>query len=177
MAAVARTKHVLGTSDGLTTMEQRFYFVGDGVGAAAIADVLLTAPLTGSGSIFGDRPGDEGHRTASSRTLQGFSPAPGFRFDVRLVREGEGVFVVRFTQPARNNPYLQGGLVWMLADEEDGAVLDEQVNTKRALAVAGEPLTGSRPSLRRWLFFRAGHKQVMTRATSNIAVLLDRRAP
>ncbi len=176
MTSVERTTHVLGSRQGLTTLEQRFRFAGDGANAAAIAGVLLTAPLTGGDSVFGDRPGEEGPRTDVSRTLRGFSPAPGFRFDVDLAQPDEGVFLVRFSQPDRNVPYLQGDLVWTVSDEGDSAVLDEQINTERAFRVAGEPLSGPRPSLRRWLFFRAGHKHVMSRATNNIAGLLIRPA-
>ena len=69
-------------------------------------------------------------------------------------------------------PYLQGSFVWAVSDAGDGAVFDEQINTERALQVAAEPLTGPRPSLRRWLFFRAGHKQVMAKATANLATLV-----
>ena len=177
MTTVVRTNHVLGSRQGLTTLEERFRFEGDGANAAAIAGVLLTAPLTGGDSVFGDRPGEEDSRTDSSRTLRAFSPAPGFRFDVDLAQQDEGVFLVQFSQPDRNVPYLQGDLVWTVADEGNGAVLDEQINTERAFQVASEPLSGPRPSLRRWLFFRAGHKQVMSRATNNIAALLNRQAP
>jgi len=108
-----------------------------------------------------------------SRTLRGFSPAPGFRFDVELTKHENGVFRVQFSQPDRKVPYLGGGFVWMVTDDGDGAVFDEHINTERAAEVAGEPLSGPRPSLRRWLFFRAGHRQVMARATANIAALLD----
>lgn len=173
MTSVTRTEHVLGSREGLTTLQQTFRFSGEGVNAAAIADLLLTAPLTGNPSVFGDRPGEEGPRTGSSRTLRNFSPAPGFRFDVELADLGDGVFLVRFSQPDRDTPYLQGGLVWVVQDGDDGAVLTEHVNTERALEVANEPLSGSQPSLRRWLFFRAGHKRVMSEATNNIAALLE----
>lgn len=176
MATVERTHHALGTRDGLTTLEQRFRFTGDGASAAAIARVLLSAPLTGADSIFGDRPGKEELRTDTSRSLRGFSPAPGFRFDVDLAQVADGVFRVRFSQPDRAAPYLQGDVVWRVTDEGDGAVLVEDINTERALQVGDEPLSGARPSLRRWLFFRAGHRQVMDRATGNIAALLGRQA-
>jgi hypothetical protein len=62
----------------------------------------------------------------------------------------------------------------MVEDGADGAVLSEHINTERAFQVAKEPLRGSRPSLRRRLFFRVGHKRVMSEATNNIAALLDR---
>lgn len=177
MATVERTQHVLGKRNGFTTLEQRFRFVGDGVSAATIGRVLLTAPLVGDDSVFGARPGEEGPHTDSSRTLRGFSPAPGFRFDVDLGLKDEGLFRVRFSQPDRKVRYLQGDLMWTVADESDGAVLNEQINSEQAFLVADEPLNGPRPSLRRWLFFRVGHKQVMDRATNNIAGLLDQQAP
>lgn len=177
MTTVERTRHVLGSRQGLTTLEQRFRFEGAGATAAAIAGVLLTAALTGGESVFGDRPGEEGPRTDTSRTLRGFSPAPGFRFDVDLAQQDGAVFLVRFSQPDRKVPYLHGDLLWTVADEAGGAVLDEQINTEQAFQVASEPLSGPRPSLRRWLFFRAGHTRVMSRATNNIALLLNGRAP
>jgi len=173
MTTVVRTHHALGRRRGLTTLEQRFRFM-DGGGAAAIAGILLSAPLVGRDSIFGDRPGDEGARSDTSRTLRKFSPAPRFQFDVDLAQQEEGLFLVRFSQPGRDVPYLQGDFVWWVADENGGAVLDEHINTERALLLVGEPLSGPRPSLRRWLFFRAGHIQVMKNAMSNIALLLDR---
>lgn len=176
MARVERTRYVRGSAGDLTTLEQRFRFTGDGASSAAIARVLLTAPLTGVNSIFGDRPGEESERTDVKRTLRAFSPAPGFRFDVDLVRVNQGAFRVRFSQPDRDVPYLHGTLVWTVEDEDDGAILLEEINTERALMVADEPVRGSRRSLRRWLFFRAGHKQVMSRATSNIAALLGQAA-
>ncbi len=177
MTTVVRTHHVIGSRQGLTTLEQRFRFEGDGANPAAIVGILLTAPLTGDDSVFGNRPGNEGPRGDSSRTLRGFSPAPGFRFDVDLAQQDDGVFLVRFSQPDRKAPYLQGDLVWRVVDEGDGTVLDEEINTERAFEVASEPLSGPRPSLRRWLFFRVGHKQVMSRATNNIAVLLNGQGP
>ena len=64
-----------------------------------------------------------------------------------------------------------GDLVWTITDGSDGVVFDEQINTDQALEW-GEPLGGPRPSLRRWLFFRAGHKQVMTKAVANLAGLV-----
>jgi len=171
---VRRTAHELGRSEGHTTLEQRFRFEGEGANAEAIGQLLLQAPLIGDASVFGGRPGEEGTRTEQSRSLRGFSPAPGFRFDVDLTRRGEGEFFVRFSQPERRAPYLQGDLLWLIADEDDGTVFDEQINTDRALKIVSEPLGGLQPSLRRWLFFRLGHKQVMDGATRNIATLLSR---
>ncbi len=172
MVTVERTKHTRGRRDGLATLEQRFRFEGPGVGATAIGDVLLEAPLTGGDSIFGERPGEEGPRTATSRNLQAFSPVPGFRFDVHLERRDAGLFTVRFAQPDRKVPYLQGAFTWAIEDGNGGAVFDEQINTVRALEVGGEPVSGPKPSLRRWLFFRMGHERVMAAATTNIAALL-----
>lgn len=171
MATVARTRHVLATSRGLTTLEQEFLFTGAGADAANIAAVLRTAPLVGNASIFGNRPGVEGPGTGSVRELRGFSPAPGFRFDVEMTERDEGVVVVRFSQPDRRVPYLHGAFVWTISDAGGGAVLAEAINTERALQIGEAPLTGPKPSLRRWLFFRVGHGQVMRRATHNIAAL------
>ncbi len=157
-----------GSHRGRRTLEQRFLF--DGASAAVLAGLLSTAPLTGDGSIFGTRPGEE-EATEGGRRLRGFSPVPGFRFDVDLKPLEDGVFVVRFSQPGRRAPYLQGELTWTLRDVPDGAVLDEQINTEHALAVVAEPLGGPRPSLRRLLFFRMGHQRVMDGATGNLAAL------
>lgn len=173
MTTAVRVNHVLGSRQGLATLQQRFRFDGEGAHAATIVRILLSARLTGDDSVFGARPGEEGPRTESSRTLRRFSPAPGFRFDVHLSLQDVGVFLVRFSQPEREVPYLEGDLVWTVVDEGAGAVLDEQINTEQAFHTAREPLRGPRPSLRRWLFFRAGHKRVMSLATNNIAVLLD----
>lgn len=172
MATVVRIGHVLGRHDGSMTLQQRFRF--HGVDAAAVSNVLLTAPLVGQDSIFGTRPGAEGPRTDRGRILRGFSPAPGFRFDVDLRLEDENLFVVRFAQPDRRVPYLQGSFAWLITDEHDGAVFDEQINTPGALEIVAESLTGPMRSVRRWLFFRVGHKQVMAKATSNVASLLGR---
>ncbi|MDH3425621.1 MAG: hypothetical protein OEM22_03015 [Acidimicrobiia bacterium] len=171
---VGRAAYVHSYRRGRGALEQRFQFGGDHATADAIADVLLTAPLIGEDSVFGRRPGTEGSRSDRSRSLRGFSPAPGFRFDVDLTQR-DGRFVVRFSQPDRNVPYLQGELLWIIADQAEGAVLDEQINTERALQAVSEPLGGPRRSLRRWLFFLIGHKQVMVGATRNIAALLDHR--
>lgn len=167
--AVRRVSAVHGAYQGRSTLVQQFRF--EGSSAATIADLLRTAPLVGAGSVFGERPGDDEQREGEGRRLRGFSPAPGFRFDVDLTR-WDGGFMVRFSQPARRVPYLQGGLLWALRDVEGGVVLDEQINTEAALVAGAQPLGGPRPSLRRWLFFRAGHPQVMKRATRNLAALV-----
>ena len=172
---VRRIAYVHGSWQGRDTLEQRFRFDGSGVNAQAVADVLLNAPLIGEDSVFGSRPGEERAGSDQSRSVAGFSPAPGFRFDVEIT-ERAWSFLVRFTQPDRKVPYLQGDLLWSISDgEATGAVLDEQINTERALQVVSDPLNGDRRSLRRWLFFRIGHKQVMQGATRNIAALLARR--
>lgn len=161
---------------GRGVLEQRFRFEGGSVDAESIARVLLNAPMIGTGSVFGNRPGREGERTTESRRLHGFSPAPGFRFDVELTRS-EGSFIVRFAQPDRRVAYLRGCALWILSDQVGGAELDEQVNTERALAAVGEPLGGNRPSFRRRLFFTVGHKRVMVAAMRNVATLLEPRTP
>ncbi len=177
MATVERTHHARGRREGLTTLEQRFLFGGEGADAQTLSAVLLTAPLTGAGSIFGDRPGETNARTEQSWTVQRFSPAPGFSFDVDLTQRSDGEFVVRFSQPERRVPYLEGEFLWTVTDEPGGAVLDEQINTESAHVVVSEPLHGARPSIRRWLFFRAGHQQVMSRMTNNVAALLSPGIP
>ena len=173
--SLRRTVHSRRKRDGLDTLEQRFQFTGPAVTAAVLKELLRTAPLVGKGSVFGDRPGVEVEAGEGSRSLRGFSPAPGFRFDVDLT-ERAGGFTVNFSQPDRDVPYLQGSFLWLISDDGTDAVLDEQINTAQALEVVDEPLGGSRPSLRRWLFFRAGHKQVMNGAVTNLAALVDRAA-
>lgn len=169
---VRRVASEHGRHHGRRTLEQRFLF--EGASAAALVELLLTAPLTGDGSIFGSRPGEEEAREGGRR-LRGFSPAPGFRFDVDLTPRDDGLFIVRFTQPGRETPYLQGEFTWSFRDVPGGAVLDEQVNTQEALAVVAEPLGGPRPSLRRWIFFRVGHRRVMDGATQGLAALASAR--
>lgn len=181
---VRRTRHDRGRRGDETSLAQTFEFP-DGITASAISDVLRSAPLVGADSVFGERPGDEHGRdgphdsptrsssTPSSRRLSGFSPAPGFTFDVDLAEREPDVFVVSFSQPDRATPYLAGDAVWIVADGPASAraCLDEEINTERAGSFGADPLTGSRPSLRRWLFFRIGHAQVMRDATTRIASL------
>jgi hypothetical protein len=150
------------------TLEQRFRL---GTSAERIATILLAEPLVGAGSVFGKRPGSEGAAAEGERHLRGFSPASMFRFDMRLRRVAPGIFVVQFSQPDRVTPYLSGELVWFLEDDTEGAVFDEQINTPRALEHAREPLGGAPRSLRRWIFFHVGHKQVMDVMMSNIATI------
>jgi hypothetical protein len=173
--SVRRSAHAFSKRQGSPALEQRFEFEGDPVDADAIVNVLLTAPLIGEGSVFGRRPGSEEPVAGSSRRLGGFSPAPGFLFDVDLAPTGHRAFRVRFSQPDRSVPYLDGDLLWTISDAAEGAVLDEQINTERAAETVGQPLGGPKPSLRRWLFFRIGHKQVMLGATKNIAAILNQQ--
>ena len=178
--SVQRTRHEVGRRGGDTTLVQTFRF-GGGVTSAAIAGVLRGAPLVGPDSIFGERPGSEEHVDAtsgstsgSSRRLSGFSPVPGFRFDVELSEPEPGVFMASFSQDDRRTPYLAGDAVWFVNDGPDGrgdAVFEEEINTERAAGVGARPLTGPKPSLRRWLFFRLGHAKVMSGATSQMARL------
>lgn len=170
---------------GRGSLEQQFRFTGDRANADAILDVLLTAPLVGEHSIFGNRPGEEEGTVDRSRRVRGFSPAPGFRFDVELAERDSttvrgassrgSAVVVRFTQPDRDVPYLEGELLWIVRDQLDGPVLDEQINTPTVLQDLGAPLGGPKRSLRRWLFFKVGHQRVMRRAVRNIAQILERR--
>lgn len=172
---VERTSVRHGSDGSRPTLEQRFELRGPHVDRAMVSDVLMTAPMLGARSIFGERPGTEGAGSDGSRHLRGFSPVRGFVFDVDLRRIDEG-FVVRLSQPGRRKPYLHGDMLWIVDDTPGGAVLDEQINTGRALQVVDEPLGGAPRSLRRRLFFRVGHKQVMLGATRNIGALIDARS-
>lgn len=136
--------------------------------------MLRSAPLVGPASVFGERPGDEQQAADGARRLVGFSPVPGFRFDVELREPEPGTFLAAFSQPTRARPYLDGDAVWQLSDDA-GAVFHEEINTDRARAAGGRPLTGARPSLRRWLFFRFGHARVMSGAIGRIAALAASR--
>jgi hypothetical protein len=169
--AVQRTSIEHGSWHGRPTLAQRFEFRGAGVSADKVAHLLVSAPMAGEGSVFGARRGREA-TSDGSRVLRDFSPAPGFHFDVELERVDHTI-IVEFSQPGRSRPYLHGHLAWILEDLPDGAVLDEQINTERALELVDEPLSGTQPSLRRWLFFRAGHARVMRHVTANLAQLLD----
>lgn len=158
-----------GKRAGLFTLEQRFWI--EGARADRVATILWNEPLIGARSILGDRPGARSREEGGRRIVEGFSPVPGFRFDVILERRERLVYVVRFGQPEREVPYLKGECAWLLSDGEHGALFDEQINTDRAMEHIREPLTGPRPSLRRWLFFRVGHLLVMDQALRNIAAL------
>ena len=155
--------------NGRGTLSQQFRF--EGVSAASLMSGLFRAPLLGAASIFGTRPGREGERTETSWRLHDFSPVAGFIFDVELNQKGEQS-VVRFSQPGRSVPYLQGEALWTITDSGPWAQLDEQINTPAALEVVSEPLGGPRRSLRRRLFFMIGHRQVMSGAMENLATWL-----
>ena len=58
-----------------------------------------------------------------------------------------------------------------LEGDRAGAEFDEEINTEHAQSLGAALLTGPKPSLRRWLFFRIGHAQVMRDATERIAGL------
>ena len=158
----------LGERKGLTTLEQRFVF--EGATTEKLVQVLWAHPLVGAGSIFGEQA-REGQDTPKGRIARGFRPAAGFEFDVRLKREGEGLFIVNFSQPSRATPFLDGDALWMIYESPtgEGAVLVEHINDKTALEKRAAPLTGSKPSLRRWLFFKFGHASAMDTITARIA--------
>ena len=170
MPDVRRVAVEHGRHLGQPTLVQQFLFTDDGVTAPSIVELFLKAPLTGDNSIFGSRPGEERASAKDSRRVRSFSPAPGFRFDVELNRCEDG-FIVGFAQPGQKNPYLQGQLLWIVEDHPDGVLLNEQINTARALESVDRPVGGAKRSLRRWLFFKVGHKQVMSRAADNLAQL------
>ena len=142
-----------------------------------IARVLAESPLLGEGGIFGRRSGlatGSGH----TREIVGFEPLPFplIRFDVAMKqrRLDDGVQVlVEFSQPRRGRPYLEGQFVWLLRDEGDEAVLQEEINTPAALAIVDRPLHGQGRSLRRRLFFAGGHERLMGEVAANLQRLLD----
>ena len=74
---------------------------------------------------------------------------------------------------ARDTPYLDGDAPWQIYDNPtgEGAMLLEQINTKSALEKRAAPLTGPKPSLRRWMFFKFGHAGVMDKITQRLAAL------
>lgn len=162
------TRH--GHRDGRPTLEQRFRF--EGATLERLEAALWSVPMLGPDSVFGKRPGARSHDEDGRRTVHDFSPVPGFRFDVELQHRDAHLCVVRFAQPDRTVPFLAGELVWLLSGDDSGAWLDEEINTPRAQEHGAEPLTGPRPSLRRWLFFRVGHAKVMDLAMGNLGRLL-----
>ncbi len=172
MATVNRIHHERNTFRGHPTLVQRFLFSGDGASATAVAGLLEAAPLVGPASLFGSRPGSEESAATGERRLCGFSPVPGFRFDVAMRRHEGNRFLVRISQDERTSPYLEGDLLWRIDDATEGVVFEEQINTQVALDNDAELLTGAPRSLRRWLFFRLGHERVMWDLTANLAALL-----
>ena len=146
-----------------------------------LAHVLASAPLVGSGSIFGPRTVESTSTSENVRRAIGFEPAPIplLRFDVEISQQetGSGTLVLlEFTQPQRQRPYLSGQFVWMLEDEPGAAVLREEINTRDALEIVSRPLHGSALSLRRWLFFTGGHQRLMKETARNIRELLAAEA-
>ena len=171
MPTIRRTHHTLGTTaDGYVTLVQRFRFTD--VDASRIADVLWTAELVGPDAVFAGKTFARTRDDEGARHIAGFVPAPGFEFDVALRRHGARDFRVEFTQPALEVPYLDGEFLWRCLDVDGGAVFEEQINTDEARSIVGRPLTGPKPSLRRWLFFRFGHGAIMDEMANNLARLL-----
>lgn len=165
-------------NDGLRlrTLSQTFAFAGAHVDD--VARVLAQAPLVGANSVFGNKKVTSAGSSGEVRRMEGFEPAPLplLRFDVGFRQEptDTGVnVVVEFSQPGRKHPYLTGQFVWLLSDGDDGAILDEEINTPAALAMVDRPLHGHRFSARRWLFFAGGHQRLMAEATTNIRALLS----
>ncbi len=161
---------VHGTHDGLASLEQKFRL--SGTTASAVADVMWTRAMIGAASILGEQPRARFETVGEARVVRDFSPVPGFRFDVALRRTSPSSFIVRFDQPDRATPYLRGEFLWSVSDSDGAAIFDEQINTPEARNHITEPLDGPKPSLRRWMFFRAGHAKVMDQALERVAALL-----
>lgn len=167
-------KSIHGKKDGKPSLVQKFTF--SSTTGAAVAFTLLNKPFTGKESLFGPTPGSETPTEAKNeRHMKDFSPVPGFVFDVHFEQKTPSVFIVTFSQPKRKKAFLKGQAVWTITEGENGTVLlDEQVNTDVSVEHGAEPLVGEGGwSLRRSLFFKVGHKQVMTNLTTNIAKLLN----
>lgn len=152
-------------------------FLFPGASAERLAQVLASAPLVGERSIFGPRNVSSTSSDDGVRRAVGFEPAPFalMRFDVELRQrdhERGTLVLVEISQPQRRRPYLAGQFTWLLTDSTDAAVLQEEINTPAALEIVSRPLDGSRPSLRRWLFFAVGHRQVMREVATNLRALL-----
>ena len=161
----------LGRDRGLVTLQQCYRFAA--IPAARLAETLWTAPLIGAGSLFGAQPNAHVEDGPNERVVHDFAPAPGFRFDVAMRRPEPLVFIVALTQPRRPAPYLDGELLWQMADDPAGALFAEHINTAQAQAAGARALAGAARSLRRWLFFRVGHPQVMRQLMDRMATLLD----
>lgn len=160
-------------------LAQTFRFPG--TTARRLAHVLATAPLVGVGSILGPRAAQSTSSKGNMRRAVGFEPAPIplLRFDVEMHQQetSSGTMVLlEFTQPQRRRPYLAGQFVWLLDDEPNAAILQEEINTHVALEIVNRPLHGSTMSLRRWLFFKGGHQRLMADVAGNIAALLAAEA-
>lgn len=110
-------------------------------------------------------------RSVQTARGQGIRVAPAFVFG--SAADGAGVFGCREPEVVLS----RGDLLWTISTHGETSALHEQINTEQALETVAEPLGGARRSVRRWLFFRIGHRQVMLRATRNIAALLDDRGP
>lgn len=157
--------------NGLTTLNQRFVF--ENVTTERLTKVIWERPLVGNGAIFGNLA-REGQDTPKGRLARDFRPAPTFCFDVRIRKEAEGMFIVNFSQPGRDVPYLAGDALWTIYDSPtgEGALLVEHINDLTAVEKRCLPLTGAKPSLRRWFFFRFGHANVMDTLVKRVAALL-----
>jgi hypothetical protein len=160
----------LGERKGLTTLEQRFVF--EGVTVPRLAQVIWSKPLVGDGAIFGNMA-REGQDTPRGRLARDFRPAATFCFDVRIRKESEEMFIINFSQPDRETPYLDGDALWLIYESPtgEGTVLVEHINDRVALEKRAAPLQGAKPSLRRWLFFKFGHASAMDAITNRIARL------
>ena len=162
---------------GFGTLSQTFRF--QSASMDDLANVLANAPLTGTGSIFGNRKTRSVSSEGNVRGMTGFEPVPVplLRFDVEMRerRTETGIeVIVEFSQPDLRHPYLAGQFVWLLSDADNGkaAVLREEINTPSALSIVKRPLHGHRFSFRRFLFFAGGHKRLMKDVAANIRNLL-----
>ena len=160
----------------LRTLSQTFRFSETSMGD--LARVLAKAPLTGAGSIFGNRKTKSTSTQAEVRKMIGFQPVPvpllQFDVEMRQNRTEERVEVlIEFSQPELTRPYLAGQFVWLLTNTDEGAVLQEEINTPRALSIVEQPLHGHRLSLRRLLFFAGGHQRLMKDVVANLRNLLS----
>jgi hypothetical protein len=172
MTTVRRTgSPKIGERKGLVTLSQRFLFERTSV--EQLIKTIWARPLVGDGSIFGHMA-REGQDTPKGRLARDFRPAPTFCFDVRIRREGDAMFMVNFSQPGREVPYLEGDALWSLYDSPtgEGALLVEHINDATALDKRCLPLTGKKPSLRRWLFFKFGHANAMDNIMKRIAAFI-----
>lgn len=159
----------VGERSGLMTLTQRFAFLG--VSHLKLAKVLWTRQLVGDGSILGDMA-DEGQDTPKGRLARGFSPGGGIKCDLRIKKVNEdGLFMLNFSQPDRETPYLSGDVLWTIYESPtgEGAHLVEHINDRAALEKRALPLTGPKPSLRRWYFFKFGHAAAMDKIMKRLA--------